>query len=307
MQFHVEAWSPGFGASHEAPERGPGETSSAKLDTNIELDAKQWRPLDPPAGLKAPERVLLVDGVRRTDARLWIGEHPGLACSYAAGVVECVPGCASLADARVQRSIFTSAEEVSDVGTVPARYRSVSVKDADEGKLANAVQASLIELEIAVSAATRTDGDLLIVDGPLRSRNALPRTLGYVKTQQKQYLRNSLAGVATSLKPGQRTPVFRIAGIYERLTWYLRLPGGGGSPWAGMVRVECSADLPEHEAIGLADLSAVTIPRFASVSYKDPRAPQNLVPIAGLEKRLRQLLGDARLLHRTLMRAAAAN
>lgn len=305
MKFHVDPWSPSFGASHDG-ERGPAETSSAKLDTDVELSAKQWRPLDPPPGTVAPARVLLVDGVRRTDARLWIGEHPGLACSYAAGVVECVPGSARLAEAKVQRTIFTSAEEVSDVGTAPARYRAESVIGADEGDLANAVQRSLIELEITVSAAARVQDDLLIVDGPLRSRDALPRTLGYVKTQQKQYLPDQLIGVATALRPGQRTPVFRIAGVYQRLTWYLRLPGGIGSPWAGMVRVECSAELPEHESIRLADLSAVTIPRFASVPYKDPRAPQNLVPIAGLEKRLRQLLGDAKLLHRTLLRASSA-
>lgn len=305
MKFHVEAWNPGYGVSHDA-ERGPAETSSAKLDTNIEVDAKKWLPLDPPGSARCPERVLLVDGVRRTDARLWIGEHPGLACSYAAGVVECVPGAARVAATQIQRAIFTSAEQVADVGTAAARYRAESFPGADEATLANQVQACLTELEIKVSWTQRDDGDLLIVDGPLRSRDALPRTLGYVKAQQKQYLPDKLIGVVTSLKPGQRTPIFRIAGVYERLTWYVRLPGGGSSPWAGMVRVECSADVPEDEAIQLADLSAVTLPRYASVSYKDPRAPQNLVPIAGLEKRLRQMLGDARLLHRTLVRAAAA-
>lgn len=305
MKFHVESWNPGYGASHDA-ERGPAEASSAKLDTNLEVDAKKWKPLDPAPDARCPERVLLVDGVRRTDARLWIGEHPGLACSYAAGVVECVPGVARVADTKVERTIFTSAPEVSDVGTAPARYNARSIKNADESVLANQVQASLIELEINVSLAQREDGDLLVVDGPLRGRGSLPRTLGYVKAQQKQYLPDRLISVVTSLKPGQRTPIFRIGGIYERLTWYVRLPGGGTSPWAGMVRVECSADVPEDEAIALADLSAVTLPRFASVSFKDPRAPQNLVPIAGLEKRLRQLLGDARLLHRTLVRAAAA-
>ena len=48
----------------------------------------------------------------------------------------------------------------------------------------------------------------------------------------------------------------------------------------------------------------VTLPRFASTAYKDPRAPQNLVPIAGLERRLRGMLGDGRLLHRALTLAA---
>jgi len=68
--------------------------------------------------------------------------------------------------------------------------------------------------------------------------------------------------------------------------------------------VECAAELPVGEAVALADLSAVTLPRFASAPYKDPRAPQNLVPIAGLERRLRALLGDGRLLHRTLVLAS---
>jgi hypothetical protein len=305
MKFHVDAWNPGFGSSVEASDRGPAESSSAKLVTDIEVDAKKWRPIDPLAGMNAPHRVLLVDGVRRTDARLWIGMHPGLACSYAAGVVECTPGQARLAAAQVQRTIFTSAEEVSDIGKAPARYRAESIIGADEGDLSNAVQRSLIDLEIAVCGLTRADDDLLIVDGPLRSRDALPRTLGYVKTQQKQYLPDQLISVVTELRPSQRTPIFRIAGVYERLTWYLRLPGGSGAPWAGIVRVECSAELPEHEAIRLACLSAVTIPRFASVPYKDPRAPQNLIPIAGLERRLRQLLGDPKLLHRGLVRASA--
>jgi hypothetical protein len=305
MRFHVDAWSPGYGSSGDAPDRGPDEASSAKLDTDVEVSAKVWRPLDPPP-LDRPDRVLLVDGVRRTDARLWVGPFPGLACSYAAGVVECVPGCAKVGDVRVRRTIFTSAapEDIADVGEGPTRYVSMSVEGADERDLMNTMQNSLIALEIEVSRQSRTDGDLLIVDGPLRSRDALPRTLGYVKTQQKQYLPERLIGVVTALRPGQRTPVFRIAGVYERLTWYLRLPGGNAAPWAGIVRVECSAELPEHEAIGLADLSAVTIPRFASVSFKEPRAPQNLVPIAGLEKRLRALLGDSKLLHRVLVRAS---
>ena len=47
--------------------------------------------------------------------------------------------------------------------------------------------------------------------------------------------------------------------------------------------------------------------RFAASAYKDPRAPQNLIPIAGLERRLRALLGDPRLLHRALRSAAGGS
>jgi hypothetical protein len=72
-----------------------------------------------------------------------------------------------------------------------------------------------------------------------------------------------------------------------------------------VVRVECSADLAKSEAIALADLATLTLPRFASHPYKDPRAPQNLTPIAGLERKLRGMLGDQRLLLRGLTAATA--
>lgn len=134
----------------------------------------------------------------------------------------------------------------------------------------------------------------------------MQRTLGYVKTHRVEYLPQHLAPVIAALQPWQRCPVFGLGGTnWHRYTWYLRLPGPAGSPWAGVVRVECSGDLTAAEAIALADQSAVTLPRFASSPYKDPRAPQNLVPIAGLERRLRATLGDARLLYRALTASAA--
>ena len=74
-----------------------------------------------------------------------------------------------------------------------------------------------------------------------------------------------------------------------------------------MVRVECAADLPVAEVIRLAGLSQRCLGRFASAAYKDSRAPQNLYPIAGLERELRRRLGDPRLLYRALREAAHTN
>jgi hypothetical protein len=91
---------------------------------------------------------------------------------------------------------------------------------------------------------------------------------------------------------------------WDRHSWYLRLPGPAGSPWAGVVRVECAADLPVAEVTRLAALSQRCLGRFASAPYKDSRAPQNLYPIAGLERELRRRLGDSRLLYRALREAA---
>jgi hypothetical protein len=72
-----------------------------------------------------------------------------------------------------------------------------------------------------------------------------------------------------------------------------------------VVRLECSADLPTDQAIQLANLAQVSLPRFASEPFKDARAPQNLYPIGGLERELRHRLGDPGLLRRELQLAAA--
>ncbi|MFC0028130.1 hypothetical protein ACFFMM_01165 [Micromonospora chaiyaphumensis] len=312
-RFFVDAWDPAYGASFEAGGGGgPAAPSSAQVDADVELPATDWRALDVRRDVAAPAVVLLVDGVRRIDASVWTaeddgGSFPGIAASYAAGVVRCdlERGAAELAGSRVGRGLFTASPSAQDVVAGAIRYPVHRVSGTGElSKLPAAVQGPLTALEVAVSDAVRSDGDLLVVDGPLRSRRNLPRTLGYIKTQHSQYLDGRLTAVVTGLAPGQRCPVFRLGTAWGGYSWYLRLPVAGGAPWAGIVRVECSADLTEAEAIELADLSLVTLPRFASTPYKDPRAPQNLIPIAGLERRLRGMLGDARLLHRVLTAAA---
>jgi hypothetical protein len=108
-----------------------------------------------------------------------------------------------------------------------------------------------------------------------------------------------------TLGPGERTPVFLLGTSWDRFTWYLRLPCPPGHPWAGIARVECAANLPASDAIALANVSQAVLPRFASEEYKDSRAPQNLYPVAGLERELRRRLGHPGLLYRALRAAAA--
>jgi len=310
-RMFVDAWDPSYGSSFEGADggEGPASTSSAQVDTDVEVPAAEWAPIDVSPAVRRPDVVFLVDGVRRNDAGLWTAEedgssYAGLAASYAAGVVRCDlgRGVAELVGARVARGLFTASPSAADVQAGSVVYEVHRVSGTGEAsKLPAAVQAPLTALEIDISSMAR-DGstDLLVVDGPLRNRRQLPRTIGYVKTQQKQYLPATLTTVVTSLRPGQRTPVFHLGTVWGGWSWYLRLPGASGAPWSGIVRVECSPELTPDEAIELADISGATLPRFASSAYKDPRAPQNLVPIAGLERRLRGLLGDARVLHRAL-------
>ncbi|MBT8227780.1 MAG: hypothetical protein KJO75_20115 [Dactylosporangium sp.] len=317
VRIDVDSWDPSYGTAAAGAEAGagPGADSSAEVSPDVEMPAGDWRPLDAPPGARAPAVVLLVDGVRRVDARVWVTDddgvpHAGLAASVAAGVVRCDlrQGAADVAVTRIARGLFTPVSSAAGLVAGTIRYPVRPVARADPGDLSLAVQRDLAALEQAVSATARyqitTDDDLLIVDGPLHGRTHLPRTLGYVKTHRVEYLSGGQSAIVTALRPGQRCPVFRLGTSWHRYTWYLRLPAPSGSPWAGIVRVECSADLPAAEAVRFADQSAATLPRFASSPYKDPRAPQNLVPIAGLERRLRGLLGDSRLLYRALKAAA---
>jgi hypothetical protein len=181
--------------------------------------------------------------------------------------------------------------------------------------LSQALQRRLGEVEVITAVAARAamsehgvppESDLLVVDGPLRGRQHLPRALGYIKSHRTTYLPQELNALVAALSPGQRTPVFMMGTSWDRHAWYLRLPGAAGTPWAGVVRVECSADLPVPEVTRLASLSQRCLGRFASAAYKDARAPQNLYPIAGLERELRRRLGDPRLLYRALRLAAHA-
>nr|WP_241831919.1 hypothetical protein [Parafrankia soli] len=327
MKFSVDAWDPGYGTSLGEEEL---VESSAPVVLDVEVPESAWAPRDPAPGTAPPGAVLFVDGVRRVEARAWIhdsvpaGEQatsalPALCASYASGVVCCCEAGAHLAVAAVNRGTFTAAEHAGDVRTTAGDYPVRRTRATDPVGLSLALQRALGELEVESAAAARarlgdhTTGaghhagtDLLVVDGPLRGRQHLPRTLGFVKTHQSAYLPPRQHAMVGTLGPGQRTPVFLMGSSWDRHSWYLRLPGGPGAPWAGVVRVECGADMSAAEAIALADQSQVTLRRFASTEFKDARAPQNLYPIAGLERALRRRMGDPQLLYRALRRAAVA-
>jgi hypothetical protein len=307
--YTVDPWDPGYGVARG--DELDGRESTARLDLNVELPAASWRPLSPADGPR-PGSILFLDGVQRIDARVWKhGEDPepipGVIASLAAGLVRC-DGAAQIVDWQVDRGVF--AESGEDIKTRHAHYRFHRTTGGLD-KLTLGVTGRLAALEVDLANAWRqksnVEDDLLVVDGPLRGRTHLARTVGYVKTHQKSYLQAEQAAVVASLGPGQRSPVFKMGTSWERLSWYLKLPSGESrAPWSATVRLECSADLSPEEAIALADVTAQVLPPLASSPHKDPRAPQNLVPIGGLERQLRHRLGDAALLYRSLRGQLAA-
>jgi hypothetical protein len=314
VTFSVDPWDPGYGMAFGEEMGDGGRESTAELNLDLELPADHWRPLRPDGARPAPDTVLFLDGVRRIDARVWVhGSDPqpaaGIAASYAAGLV-CCNGSASIADVDVQRGLFTSAPEASDLESRHASYPARRAAGPGIDQLSLALQQHLIDAEVQLALVFRKEhpdaNDLLFVDGPLRGRTHLDRTIGYIKTHHTTYLPPEQAVVVGALAPGERTPAFTMGTSWRRNSWYLRLPGASGAPWSGVVRLECSADLPVPEVVRLADLSAQLLPPLASSAHKDPRAPQNLVPIGGLERELRRRLGDQQLLYRSLRAAASA-
>lgn len=305
-RLSVESWDPDYGSplGQLAP-----DPTDATIDTEVELVPAKWRPIAPSAATKPASEVLFIDGVRRIDAVVWTHEagqpaRRGICASYAAGSLRAAD-LARMEAIEVRRGHFCrspgSAIETS-VGTFDALASAADEMD----QLSLALQQRLGELELEVAASLDGGAELIVVDGPLSGRQNVPGAVGYVKTHRVSYLPPELDEVVGRLAPGERSPLFTTSTHWTRYSWYLRLPGPVSHPWSGITRLEASGDLRASEAVELANLSAATLPAYASVPHKDPRAPQNLFPIGGLERELRHRLGDAALVLRALRTTAAS-
>ncbi len=301
MRFAVEAWDPGYGSA----------TSEDLVETSVEVDPwvecaeAAWAPRDPASGT-APEGCLrFVDGVRRIEAHVWVtppgGQpRPGICASYAAGVV-CCEATATLEVAEVRRALYVAAEGADDIVTPHGTFALHPLAGDDPTEQTLALQRDMASVEVEVACG----GGPVVVDGPLKAGQEHPGLVGYVKTHRTRYGPPAVQATVGALGVGQRSPILLLGGPRRRYTWYLRLPGPLTHAWAGVVRMEATASGPVTAAAALADRMAVTLPRFASGAHKDARAPQNLYPIAGLERELRRRLGDPQVMLRALRTAAA--
>ncbi len=304
MRFAIETWAPEYGVATDESTLQP---SSGDVDVAVECAADAWAPRAP-TGATAAETITFVDGIRRIDARIWVrgahGTHPGVCASVAAGAVRCTPTDATVVAASVRRGVFAAPDGAGPIVTSYGSYELYPCADSLPESLYLGVHEQMTELENDVSD-TQSDAELLVFDGPLRGRTHV-NSVGYVKTQHVQYLPDALQAVLGDLDDGERTPVFLIrAGGFTRWSWYLRLPGRRAHALSGVVRCELPGIGTAADAVARADEVSATLPRFASRPHKEPRAPQNLYPIAGLESQLRRRLGDQQFLERTLRRAAA--
>ena len=301
-RLSVQVVDPRFGAPIDL-----GEHESAAVELDVE--GGPWGPRDAVSATPGP--IVFIDGAQRVEAWLTVSE-PGRAepisavCfAVAAGAVETVPaGRATITAAQVHRGVVTGGDRVLELASVGGFAWAAATGPAREpmgmqrriGQLRQQIEHSLAE---ELAAADR----LVVLDGRLSFvRDAKGPVVGAVKSHQQTYLPEAEMACVQTLGVGQRTPLFAIGA--DRLSWYQRLPGVGEEGWAGILRGEVARSVGVARAVELADRAASELPRFAGRAHRDPRAPQNLAPIGGLEARLKHRMGDRRLAVRAIRRAA---
>lgn len=312
-RIFVEGWDPSYGTSLDLDESLAAAEGS--VDTTVEDRA--WEPVE--GRDDDVERIAFVDGVRRVDARLTLdatGESPGqgLVGSFAVGATlwdRTVPR-SEVVEALVERWAIIGAgrsEAFPAVDLAPP-VRTTATASPDPEALVMELHARMRRAE-GTCARTLAETCAVVADGPLSELATTPHpVIGYVKSHRRTYLDSDHGAVIAHLAPGQRTPLFLVTppgkGEFARYSWYLRLTMlAGGHSWTGIVRCEAWGRVPLAEVVTIADRTAAVLPIVSSQPHVDPRAPQNLVPIAALERELRHLLGDRGLVERGLREAVA--
>jgi hypothetical protein len=289
--LHFEDWAAAYGSPYLIDEEAPGE------------DAALVEPVEPFARTPQVDPVTelaFVDGVRRIEGLVYHRDANG---ALARGVVGAHASGAVIVDGtarpafhriRTRRLLVFGAGHSETLGRVPGyAWDTHSVRETDPDAPVRSLQDRMRMAEARLAEELALEGWLTLVDGPIYNVRTLDQpVLGYIKTHLQRRLATELHARVPELAEGQRTPLFLTRQSYSA---YVRIatPGPHASPWAGIVRIEVPESRGLVKAQERADQVAVTLPRFAGVPYKDPRAPQNLLPIGALEQQLRHRLGPA--------------
>lgn len=289
------------------------DETPASADPAVETDdwSRPLSPVDAGSGL-----VWFVDGVRRVELRVLAEDDgrraPGLFGSWAVGAVRC-DGGAAFADHAVGRSVIVGGgmrprRVEIDAGHHRLRYEPRSEAGTDPDAPLFSLQSKMRDEEAVLAADIAAGSDYLVLaDGPLRSlpeETASP-VVGVVKRFARAYLDDVHDALLPRLAPGERTPLFALAyegHRLERYAWYLRLVPSRAA-WhdhAGLVRCEVRASVGLEPARALADRVTALLPRFAG-RRTDPRYPQNLAPVGGLETWLQHRMGHRAVIRRALL------
>jgi len=290
------------------------EAPTTPADTDVARIVEDDGVLRTHAVLKIPDTTLVfVDGVRRMEAYL-TAERSGTAVrgvsgAHGVGAVICAPErepkferCAS------RRYLVWEGGRDLELAPHPTGFmwEVDSIAPGAETPAEARLQDLMRDAERALAEDLTEDDRLVILDGPLnRVRTQGRRVVGYVKTHHRIPLDAGGRAVVATLAAGQRTSLFLPRDdVYSA---YVRLPSTQpAGVWGATIRLEIPTHVGMRAAVGLADLATALLPRYAGVGHIDPRAPQNLQPVAALERHLRHGLGDVRLAVRATREAVAS-
>jgi hypothetical protein len=287
------------------------EVTDAQVDTRVEHH--DWTPVNPVQELAGS--VYFVDGVRRVEARVLLdqpgvnGLTHGLFGSLATGAVRC--GGNAAFDSVVVKRIFVLGQgieraECFQIGSMSLAFDPYPVSENTPASSMAGLQNQMRTEEAELGESLAGTGACVFADGPLTyfsdSRHSMA---GVIKRIVQPYLGPADFALVERLRIGQRTPLFALRdGKSDRYSWYLRVAEGRrvDHPLAGVLRVEMRAAAGIERAKQIADGAARLFPAFASTSARDPRAPQNLLPVGALEDELRRRLGDTLSIRRAIER-----
>jgi hypothetical protein len=289
--LHYEDWGVSYGSPYLIEE--DVEVAEAQL-------AEPATPFHRDCRTPVLREVAFVDGVRRLEGLLALldaagGAARGVVGAHAVGAVICAAGGApALAHVSVVRMAILGSGRRAQLPAVDGyRWEARSIASADPDAPVADLQGRMREAEARLAERLTQEGWLTILDGPLNHARALDQPIvGYVKTHLRRRLPPELHAQVPGLAVGQRTPLFLARQCYSA---YVRVARGAAlaPPWSGIVRIEVPESQGLEAAAARADAVAGSLARFAGVAHKDPRAPQNLLPVGALERQLRHRLGPA--------------
>ena len=323
-QIRLEPWA----TEYDSPIRLTDEEDKFIEPIDITVESKEWKVFQPATSANIPKKIVFVDGRRRLDSR-FLGQKDkeilyGVFATVAVGavLVERKAQRATCFKPTIKRAIAVGGNLRPPVTHVPCPFGSkatltydlclTSCENSPEASFSS-IQKAMLEAEARLAEEFNNNPDIFVIrDGPLLygSYKSPGLTLGYIKTMGKQYLTGDAAQILWHLKLGERTPIFLIGkpeSFKSHWSWYLRsgerniVPKNlGYHNLHGIVRLDLYSEVPLEKAREIANLSTVLIPQYASHPIQDPRAPQNLTPVRGLEKELGRYMGDRKLIERRL-------
>lgn len=292
------------------------DDATSMLDDAFEM--AEWRPIAPAEARdgQAP-RLAFVDGVQQYDARFsaegdgW--PIPGVLATYAAGAM--CPGAEEpLCHVAVQRAAILSKgarPAAIDVRTSQTAHRYLPESAAGDDPASLDSKLNHLRAEIEASIVRRLLEErryaLVVVDGRLPQQAA--GAVGLIKTPQRvPVTSDTQINVLRGLRRGERSPVFiRTRSDRRYYSWFVCLasPGRYDLAMSGLALIEMDDLASRDDVVRAANLTAAELPRYAPKPHRDPRAPQNLLPVGQLERELRRRMGQREYVARLIRESFA--